>query len=111
MSLQVERRGADLLVTWNRHTAAILQATEGVLRIRDGNVAQQQIRLDTELLGNSSVLYTPVSINVQIRMEVSSASRQTVESVLALNAPRGTAPASQEHAPWTRYPLSHSLVS
>ena len=113
LSLQVERRGANLLVTWNRSSAAILQATEGILRIRDSDVAQQELRLDVEQLRNYSVLYTPVSNNVQFRMEVSFANRQTVnESVLALQAtPRGIALASQQYVPLTRYPVSHNAVS
>jgi len=59
------------------------------------------------------VLYTPVSSNVQFRMEVSANSRQTVnESVLALKAAvRETAHASQQHLPLTRYGPSHNPVS
>ena len=113
LSLQVERRGANLLVTWNRSSAAILQATEGILRIRDSDVAQQELRLDVEQLRNYSVLYTPVSNNVQFRMEVSSTSRQVMsESVLALKAtPRGTPLASQQALPLTRYPHSQNPIS
>ena len=112
-SLHVERRGADLLVTWDRNTAAILQATKGILRIQDGNVPQQELRLDVEQLRHYGVLYTPVSNNVQFRMEVSSTSRQIAsESVLALKAtPRGTALANQPTAPLTRYPLSQNAIS
>jgi len=113
LSLHVERRGTDLLVTWNRNTAAILQATKGILRIQDGNVSQQELRLDVEQLRHYGVLYTPVSNNVQFRMEVSSTSREIVsESVLALKAtPRGSALASQQPLPLTRYPLSQNPVS
>ena len=111
LSLHLERRGADLLVTWDRNTAAILQATKGILRIQDGNVPQQDLRLDVEQLRHYGVLYTPVSNNVQFRMEVSSTSQQIIsESVLALKAPlRGTALQSQQ--PLTRYPLSQNSVS
>src|SRR6266478_99559 len=113
LSLQVERRGADLLVTWNRNTAAILQATKGILRIQDGNLPQQELRLDVEQLRHYGVLYTPVSNNVQFRMEVSSTSQQIIsESVLALKAtPHGTALANQPTAPLTRYPLSQNAIS
>lgn len=113
LSLCVERRGADLLVTWDRNTAAILQATKGILRIQDGNVPQQELRLDVEQLRHYGVLYTPVSNNVQFRMEVSSTSQQIIsESVLALKAtPRGTAPARQQPGPLTKYPLSQNPIS
>lgn len=113
LSLHVERRGADFLITWNRNTAAVLQATKGILSIRDGNVGQQELRLDAEQLRNYGVLYTPVSNNVQFQMEVSSTSRQAVkESVLALKAtPRGTVLASQQPVLLARYALSHNPVS
>ncbi|HXJ44985.1 MAG TPA: SPOR domain-containing protein [Bryobacteraceae bacterium] len=113
LALHVERQGSDLLITWNRNATAILQATNGILRIRDGNFPQWELRLRPEQLRNNGVLYTPMSSNVQFRMEVSANSRQTAnESVLALKATvHETAHASQQHPPLTRHGLSQNPVS
>jgi len=112
LSLQVKRLGSDLLVNWNRNTPVILNAKAGTLRIRDGNSAQQELRLDADQLLNSSVRYTPVTNNVQFRIQVLSAGGQTVnEWVLTLAAPRVTALAGQQHPLSVKYPLSHNLVS
>jgi hypothetical protein len=83
LSLQLERRGANLIVSWNRNAATILHARIGALRIRDGIAAQQELRLDAEQLRNASVVYTPVSNNVEFWMALSGAGGQTLnESVL-----------------------------
>jgi len=97
LSLQLQRRGADLIVSWNRNAATILHATAGTLRIRDGTAAQQELRLDAEQLRNPSLVYTPVNNNVQVWMTVSGAAGQTLnESVLAVTAPiKATLPVRQ----------------
>jgi sporulation related protein len=103
----VQRRGHDLLMTWNRHAPTISHAKAGLVHIRDGNGAQQELRLDADELRTGSVLYTPVSNNVQFRMEVlGAASRQTVnEAVVALTGLRGTPPVGHQHSP----PASHAI--
>jgi len=95
LSLQVERKGADLRVNWNRTSPAILQATEGVLGIRDGDAQQQELHLDAEQLHSGSVTYTPASGNVKFRLEVTgTGNSKTSETVLALMAARPASPAS-----------------
>ena len=95
LSLQVERKGADLRVNWNRTSPAILQATEGVLGIRDGDAQQQDLHLDSEQLHSGSVTYTPASGNVKFRLEVTGpGNSKTSETVLALMAARPASPAS-----------------
>ncbi len=88
LSLQVKREGADLRVSWDRNTAAIAHAQAGVLRIRDGDSKQQDLQLDSVQLRSRSVVYTPVSNNVQFRLEVSDANGQSAsEWLLVLAAP------------------------
>jgi len=95
LSLQVERKGADLRVNWNRTSPAILQATEGVLGIRDGDAQQQELHLDAEQLHSGSVTYTPASGNVKFRLEVTGPGNSKIsETVLALMAARPASPAS-----------------
>jgi sporulation related protein len=93
LSLQAERDGADLRVSWDRNTAAIVHAQAGVLRIQDGDSRQQDVQLNAVQLRTGSVLYTPVTNNVQMLLEVSGANRQSAsEWILVLAAPRGLAP-------------------
>jgi hypothetical protein len=93
--LQVERRGADLRVSWNRNSPVLAKAQDAVLSIRDGETQQQTLHLDLDQLHNGSVLYTPANTTVQFRLEVTSADNSKLsETVLALTAASpGTAPA------------------
>lgn len=87
LALQVERRGADLRVSWNRNAPLVTNAREGVLSIRDGEAQQQTLHLDLDQLRNGSVLYTPANTNVQFRLEVTAPDNSKLsESVLALTA-------------------------
>jgi sporulation related protein len=108
LSLLVQRRGHDLLMTWNRHAPAILHAKAGLVLIRDGNAIPQELHLDADQLRNGTVLYTPVSNNVQFRMEVlGAASGQSVnEAVVALTGLRGTPLAGQRQSLPVGYPAS-----
>ena len=88
LSLQAKRDGADLRVSWDRDTAPIAHAQAGVLRIRDGDSKQQDLQLDAVQLRSRSVVYTPVTNNVQFRLEVSDANGQSAsEWLLVLAAP------------------------
>ena len=112
LSFQVERRRGDLLLTWDRNTATVLHAQAGVLRIRDGNSAQQELQLDADQLRKGNLRYTPVSDDVQFQMQVSNGGGRTVsEWVLALTAPRGTTLTRQQHGPLARHPVSHKLYT
>ncbi len=98
LALQVERHGSDLRVRWNRYSKAVRQATAAVLAIRDGDLQQQELRLEHEQLLNGSVLYTPANTTVQFRLEITAPdSTKMSETVLALTAAksdlsRGLAP-------------------
>ena len=92
LSLRVERRGADLRVSWNQRSPALAKAQDAVLSIRDGEAQQQTLHLDLDRLRNGSVLYTPANTTVQFRLEVTAGDNSKLsETVLALTAaPAGT---------------------
>jgi len=97
LALQVGRQGADLRVSWNRNSPAILQATDGVLSIRDGDAQQQELHLDSDQLRHGSVTYTPATAGVRFRLEVTApGDSKTSETVLALTAARPALPASSQ---------------
>jgi len=104
LALQVERRGTDLRVRWNRSSPTVTQATGAVLSIRDGETQQQELHLDLEQLRNGSVLYTPANGTVRFRLEITtSGNGKTSETVLALTAarPDGEAAVPQAKPPAT----------
>jgi hypothetical protein len=99
LALQVERRGADLRVSWNRSSRTVTQATSAVLSIKDGETQQQELRLDLEQLRNGSVFYTPANSAVRFRLEVTTPGDvKTSETVLALTAARPDAKAALAEA-------------
>jgi hypothetical protein len=104
LALQVERRGADLRVSWNRSSRTVTQATSAVLSIRDGETQQQELHLDLEQLRNGSVLYTPANSTVRFRLETTTPrDGKTSETVLALTAAR---PETQAALPEAKPPAS-----
>ena len=89
LALQVERRGGDLRVSWNRHALAIARAIEAALVIRDGDLHEQHLRLGPDELRHGSILYTPANPTVQFRLEaIDQENGKTSETVLALTAPK-----------------------
>ncbi len=97
LALQVERKGSDLRVSWNRSSQAIMRATDGLLSIRDGDSPQQELKLDADQLRTGSVTYTPATGAVRFRLEVTApGNTKTSETVLALTAARPEVPASSQ---------------
>jgi hypothetical protein len=89
VALQVERRGTDLRVIWDRQSLAVSRASGGVLVIRDGDLTERQIHLDLEQLRHGSILYSPANPIVHFRLEITDAENvKTSQTVLALTAPR-----------------------
>ena len=83
LGLRAERQNGDLLLTWNRQSAQIIGATSGVLLIQDGN-ANRQIALDAAQVSEGSILYSPITDQVQMRLTVTTPSGSTTESVMVL---------------------------
>ena len=118
VALQVERRGTDLRVIWDRQSLAVSRASEGVLVIRDGDLTERQIHLDLEQLRHGSILYSPANPTVHFRLEITDAENvKTSQTVLALTAPRLDASVSarqtgavpeDNRAPGSRQPQTDS---
>jgi protein TonB len=69
LSLRVERTGTDILLTWNRDSAAIQHATHAVLTISDGE-RHENYDMDLGQLRNGSIVYSPLTADVSFHMEV-----------------------------------------
>jgi hypothetical protein len=84
LALIAERRGTDLLVSWNPESLAIPGAVVGMLFIRDTN-ATRNLLLTPEQLSYGHMLYAPTSDQVEIRLRVMDASQSTtVDSITVL---------------------------
>ncbi len=68
-ALDVEKKQSDLVLTWSRSAPAIETATRAVLYIRDG-VVDRSYDVDVTQLKTGTVFYTPLSGDVQFRLEV-----------------------------------------
>jgi protein TonB len=82
----VERSGGELVLTWNRDSAAIRNATHAVLSITDGD-QHENVDMDlSQLRGAGSISYSPATGDVVFRMEVTGPdqARTTSESVRVL---------------------------
>jgi TonB family protein len=89
--LRVDQQGADLRISWNRSAAAISRAKAGLLSIWDGNNVTQQLHLAADQLRTGSLLYTPSTNQVQLRLDLREPDGHDVsESLLALSASRST---------------------
>jgi periplasmic protein TonB len=85
LSLRIERNAGDIVLTWNRDSAAIQHATRAVLSIADG-AQHENVEMDLAQLRNGSIVYSPVSGDVVFRMEVTGVdqAKTTSESVRVL---------------------------
>jgi TonB family protein len=83
LSLTVERRGADLLVSWNREASIVTNATFGMLLIR-AQYASRDIGLTAEQLRHGSILYAPTTDQVEILLNVVAGERVARDSLIVL---------------------------
>jgi len=83
LAFTAERRGADLLLSWNRESTIVSNATFGMLLIRAPN-ANREIALTPEQLHLGSILYTPTGDQVQIQLNVVAGERVARVSLIAL---------------------------
>jgi TonB family protein len=67
LELTGERRANDWRLRWNR--AAVVNAMYGCLSITDGTI-RKQVDLDIDELQNGSIVYTPVTDDVVLRLEI-----------------------------------------
>jgi protein TonB len=69
LTLRVEHTGTDLLLTWNRDSAAIRNATRATLAITDGE-RHENYDMDLAQLRTGSIVYSPLGGDVSFQMEV-----------------------------------------
>ena len=69
LTLRVEPSGTDLLLTWNKNSSAIANASHGVLSINDGD-RHEDYDMDGNQLTTGTIMYTPVTGDVSFKMEV-----------------------------------------
>jgi protein TonB len=69
LQLRVERTAGELLITWNRDSDAIKNASKAVLSISDGE-QHENVEMDLAQLRNGSIVYSPSSIDTSFKMEV-----------------------------------------
>jgi TonB family protein len=83
-SLRAERQGEDLKIAWDHNSPAVAGATSGVLDIDDGG-ATRQIPMTADQVRFGSLLYSPVSEQVSVRLTTLQGNQSTEqESVLVL---------------------------
>jgi TonB family protein len=83
-SLRAERQGEDLKIMWDLNSPGIAGATSGVLDIDDGG-AKRQIPMTADQVRFGSLLYTPVSDQVSVRLTALKDNQSSgQESVLVL---------------------------
>jgi hypothetical protein len=86
LSLEIEKRGRDVLLKWDRRAEAVRRARRAVLDVEDG-AASKRYDIDIEQLRTGSIYYTPIGTDVQLKLEVYwDADRRVVESVRVLSA-------------------------
>jgi protein TonB len=85
LALHVEPSEGELVLTWNRGSNAIKNATHAVLSISDG-AQHENVDMDLALLRSGSIEYSPSTSDVVFRMEVTGPdqTKTTSESVRIL---------------------------
>jgi hypothetical protein len=83
LAFTVEMRGPALLLTWNGQSPQIANASLGMMTIWSGGTIRN-LTLTAEQLRSGSILYKPVSDQVEFQLAVMSGDQVTQESVIAL---------------------------
>ena len=91
LAFTAETRGPALLLTWNTQSAQIANASLGMITIWSGG-AIRNLTLTAEQLRSGSILYKPVSDQVEFQLAVMSGDQVTQESVIALLPERSSDP-------------------
>jgi hypothetical protein len=83
LAFTVESRGPALLLTWNGQSPPIANASLGMITIWSGGTIRN-LTLTAEQLRSGSIVYKPVSDQVEFQLAVMSGDQVTQESVIAL---------------------------
>jgi hypothetical protein len=85
LKLAVEEKGDQLDVTWNRNAPAIVAGKRGVLNISDG-ATQRDLELSSAQLQSGSVLYSRLSGDVTLKLDVYADGQDTVSESIRILA-------------------------
>lgn len=91
LGLSIERRGSDLLLSWDRLSAPIRRANFGEVIIREGD-ASRKLQLNAQQLRSGSILYAPTTDQVEMQLNVVNGEKVTGESMTAILPPVGPHP-------------------
>ncbi len=81
LGLNVQRRGDDFEVSWNRLSSAVLEASGGSLSIRDGGITKT-VQLGAAQLREGRIVYSPLTEDLDFRFEIQASDKKTqAESV------------------------------
>ena len=86
LKLSVAEKQDQLDVTWDRNAAAVTQADRGVLSISDGS-HRRDLELTGAQLRNGRVLYSRLSPDVGLRLEVFRAGKESVSESIRIVSP------------------------
>jgi len=99
IALAVRENDRQLAINWNRASPAILTARKAVLSISDGPAIQKEIELNGDELRLGSVVYSRVTGDVRLKLEVVSEDGRSVsESMRVLKSGEMTEPATESMA-------------
>jgi len=97
IALAVRENDRQLAINWNRASPAILTARKAVLSISDGPAIQKEIELNGDELRLGSVVYSRVTGDVRLKLELLSEDGRSVsESMRVLKSGEMTEPAAAE---------------
>ena len=88
LALTAERRGTDLVLSWNREASTVTRATYGMLIIR-GKDTRRDIALTPDQLRAGSIVYTPTTDQVEVELSVVTGEEVTKDSVIVLLPRKG----------------------
>ena len=88
LALTAERRGSDLVLSWNRESPTVAGASYGMLIIR-GKDTRRDIALSAEQLRAGSIVYTPTTDQVQVELSVVAGEQVTKDSVIVFLPRKG----------------------
>ena len=100
MGLHATRQGGDVSLTWNRGSPLITGATSGSISIEDGQ-ARNEVVLDSTQLKSGSLLYSPLSERIIMRLTANNPVNTVIESVALVIPKSGGPPNYAASAPKT----------
>jgi TonB family protein len=97
LGLKLERQGADWQISWDRNAESVLKAIGGHLSITDGQ-SRRDVDLEPSELRSGSVLYTPLTNDVLVRLQLvgGNSDSPVSESVRVMGGAEGASAAEKQ---------------